>query len=164
MSNKIKTREQLKSEIRKARDRGEKIVTTNGCFDILHIGHLRCLQEAKELGDILVVAINSDDSVREIKGDGRPLVSEDERAEILAALECVDYVTIFPELDAIQLVRELRPDIHVKGGDYTLDQIVERETVESLGGEMRLMRFTARKSVTNLIKRVLENHGPRNQA
>ena len=125
MSSKIKTREELKSEIRKARSQGKKVVTTNGCFDILHVGHLRYLQKAKRLGDILIVAINSDESVRAIKGDKRPLVPEDERAEILAALECVDYVMIFPELDPIQFLKELRPDIHVKGGDYTLDQVVE---------------------------------------
>lgn len=159
MSNKIKTREELKSEICKARRQGKKIVTTNGCFDILHVGHLRYLQEAKQLGDILVVAINSDDSVRAIKGDKRPLVPEDERAEILAALECVDYVTVFPELDPIQFLRELRPDIHVKGGDYRLDQVVEREAVESLDGELRLIPGVPGKSTSSLIKLIVERYG-----
>jgi len=159
MSGKIKTREELKSEVHKARRQGKKIVTTNGCFDILHIGHLRYLQEAKRLGDILVVAINSDDSVRTIKGDKRPLVPQDERAEILAALECVDYVTIFPELDPIQLLRELRPDIHVKGGDYRLDQVIEREAVKSLGGELRLVPGAPEKSTSNLIKLIVERYG-----
>ena len=126
MSDKVKTREELRSEIDKARRQGKKIVTTNGCFDVLHVGHVRYLQEAKQMGDILIVAINSDESVRAIKGDKRPLVPEDERAEILAALECVDYVMIFPELDPIQFLRELRPDIHVKGGDYAPDQVIER--------------------------------------
>jgi rfaE bifunctional protein nucleotidyltransferase chain/domain len=159
MSSKIKTREELKSEICRARRQGKKIVTTNGCFDILHVGHLRYLQKAKELGDILVVAINSDDSVRAIKGDKRPLVSEDERAEILAALECVDYVTIFSELDPIRLLRELRPDIHVKGGDYSLDQVIEREAVESLGAELHLIPGVPGKSTSRLIKLIVERYG-----
>ncbi len=156
MVSKIKTREELKSEIGKARQTGKKIVTTNGCFDILHVGHIRYLQQAKQQGDILIVAINSDDSVRILKGDTRPLVSQNERAEILAALECVDYVMIFPELDPIQFLKELRPDIHVKGGDYRLDQIIERETVESLGGELRLLPGAPGKSTTNLIELIVK--------
>ena len=159
MSSKIKTREELKLEIRKARRQGKRIVTTNGCFDILHIGHLRYLQKAKRLGDVLIVAINSDDSVRAIKGDKRPLVPEDERAEILAALECVDYVMIFSELDPIQFLRELHPDIHVKGGDYSPDQVIEREAVESLGGELRLMPGIPGKSTSNLIELIVERYG-----
>ena len=159
MSDKIKTREELKSEICKARQQGKKIVTTNGCFDILHVGHLRYLQEAKKLGDILIVAINSDDSVREIKGDKRPLIPENERAEILAALECVDYVMIFPELNPIPFLQVLRPDIHVKGGDYTLDQIIEREAVESMGGELRLMPGVPGKATSNLIKLIVDRYG-----
>ena len=159
MSNKIKAREELKSEISRARHQGKKIVTTNGCFDILHTGHLRYLQAAKQLGDILIVAINSDESVRAIKGDKRPLIPEDERAEMLAALECVDYVTIFPEHDPIKLLKELHPDIHVKGGDYTLDQIIERETVESLGGKLQLMPGVLEKSTSNLIKLIVERYG-----
>ena len=158
MSGKIKTREELKLTIDEARRQGKKIVTTNGCFDILHVGHLRYLQQAKEQGDILIVAINSDESVRAIKGDKRPLVPEDERAEVLAALECVDYVMIFPELDPIQFLHDLRPDIHVKGGDYKLDQVIERETVESLGGEMRLIPGAPGKSTTNLIERIVQRH------
>lgn len=159
MSNKIKNREELKVILDKARSQGKKIVTTNGCFDILHLGHVRYLQEAKKAGDILVVAINSDDSVRAIKGEKRPLLPENERAELLAALECVDYVMIFPELDPIAFLNDLRPDIHVKGGDYTLDQVIERETVESLGGKMLLMPGSPGKSTTNLIKLILERYG-----
>jgi rfaE bifunctional protein nucleotidyltransferase chain/domain len=157
-SSKIKTREELKLKLEKARSQGKKIVTTNGCFDILHVGHVRYLQDAKEAGDILVVAINSDDSVRAIKGDKKPLVPEDERAELLAALECVDYVMIFPELDPIQFLKELRPDVHVKGGDYSLDQVIERETVESIGGEMRVVSGVSGRSTTNLIKLILERY------
>ena len=156
---KVKTREELRSIIREVRNQGKKVVTTNGCFDVLHAGHVRYLQAAKELGDILIVAINSDDSVRAIKGDRRPLVPEDERAEILAALECVDYVTIFPELDPIQLLIELKPDIHVKGGDYAPEQVVEREAVKSIGAELRLIPVTPGKSTTNLIKLIVERYG-----
>ena len=163
MSNKIKTREELKLEVWKARRHGKKVVTTNGCFDILHVGHLRYLQEAKRLGDILIVAINSDDSVRAIKGSKRPLVPENERAEILAALECVDYVMIFPELDPIQFLNELRPDIHVKGGDYSPDQVIERETVESLGGKLRLMPGAPGKSTSDLIELIVARYGSRDR-
>ena len=159
MLDKIKTREELKAVTRKARDQGKKIVTTNGCFDVLHVGHIRYLQQAKRQGDILIVAINSDDSVRAIKGDKRPLVPENERAEVLAALKCVDYVMIFPELDPIQFLNELRPDIHVKGGDYKLDQIVEREAVGSIGAEMRLISGAAGKSTSNLIELIVERYG-----
>ena len=159
MTKKIKTREELKLITQEARNRGMKIVTTNGCFDMLHVGHIRYLQEAKEQGDILIVAINSDDSVRAIKDSKRPLVPENERAEILAALECVDYVMIFPELNPIQFLKELRPDIHVKGGDYNLDQVIERETVESLGGELRLLTGAPGKSTSNLIDLIVERYG-----
>lgn len=160
MSGKIKSREQLKQELQKARQQGKTIATTNGCFDILHIGHVKYLKAAKQLGDVLVVAINSDDSVRAIKGGKRPLVPEDERAEVLAALECVDYVMIFPELDPIQFLYELRPDIHVKGGDYSPDQVIEREAVESIGCQLRIMPGAPGKSTSNLIKLILERYGP----
>jgi rfaE bifunctional protein nucleotidyltransferase chain/domain len=158
MSDKIKKREELKTEIVKLRKQGKKIVTTNGCFDILHIGHVRYLQSARDLGDILIVAINSDESVRTIKGEKRPLIPQEERAEILAALECVDYVMIFSEPDPIQFLKELKPDIHVKGGDYTLDQVIERKAVESLGGELRLMPGVSGKSTSNLIKLILKRY------
>ena len=159
MTSKIRTREELKWDIEKARQVGKKIVTTNGCFDVLHVGHIRYLQQAKQQGDVLIVAINSDDSVRAIRGDKRPLVPENERAEILAALECVDYVMIFPELNPIQFLKELRPDIHVKGDDYSLDQIIERGTVESLGGELRLLPGVQGKSTTSLIELIVERYG-----
>ena len=158
MLSKIKTRGKLKSEVAKARGQGKKIVTTNGCFDILHVGHIRYLQQAKQQGDILIVAINSDDSVRAIKGDKRPLVPQNERAEMLAALECVDYVTIFEELDPIQFLNEIRPDIHVKGGDYRPDQIVEREAVKAIGAELRLLPGAEDKSTSNLIELIVERY------
>jgi rfaE bifunctional protein nucleotidyltransferase chain/domain len=159
MINKIKTREELKIIIQEAQKQGKKIVTTNGCFDVLHVGHLRYLQSAKELGDILIVAINSDESVRAIKGKKRPLVPQEERAELLAGLECVDYVMIFPELDPKQFLIELRPNIHVKGGDYSLDRVIERETVEAIGAELRLLPGAEGKSTTNLIETIIERYG-----
>jgi rfaE bifunctional protein nucleotidyltransferase chain/domain len=156
--NKIKTREELKQIIHEAQSNGKKVVTTNGCFDILHVGHLRYLQSAKELGDILIVAINSDDSVRAIKGEKRPFVPEDERAELLAGLECVDYVMIFPEQTPIEFLKALRPNIHVKGGNYTLDKIIELETVKEIGAEFKLIPGAEGKSTTKLIETILERH------
>jgi rfaE bifunctional protein nucleotidyltransferase chain/domain len=163
MLDKVKTREELKQIIRKAQSEGKKVVTTNGCFDVLHTGHLRYLQSAKQLGDILIVAINSDDSVRAIKGDKRPLVPENERAELLAGLECVDYVMIFSELTPIEFLIELQPNVHVKGGDYTTDRVIERETVESIGAELRLLPGAEGKSTTNLIEIILERYGQANK-
>ncbi len=159
MLNKIKTRDELKLIIQKAKEQGKKVVTTNGCFDVLHVGHLRYLQSAKQLGDILIVAINSDESIRANKGEKRPLVPEDERAELLAGLECVDYVMIFPELDPKQFLTELRPNIHVKGGDYSLDRVIERETVESIGAKLHLLPGAEGKSTTNLIEVIVERYG-----
>jgi len=159
MLNKIKTRDELKQIIQQAQSEGKKVVTTNGCFDVLHVGHLRYLQSAKGLGDILIIAINSDDSVRAIKGEKRPLVPEDERAEMLAGLECVDYVMIFSELNPISFLTELRPNIHVKGGDYTTDRVIERETVELIGAELHLLPGAEGKSTTNLIEIIIERYG-----
>jgi len=159
MINKLKTLDQLKLIVNEARSLGKKIVTTNGCFDIIHVGHIRYLQKAKQLGDILIVAINSDDSVRAIKGSKRPLFPENERAEILAALECVDYVMIFSEHDPIRFLTELRPDIHAKGGDYSIEKIVERRALESIGAELRLLPGAEGKSTTNLIDIILERYG-----
>ena len=120
----------------KQKQDGAVVVTTNGCFDVLHLGHLRYLQAARQLGDLLVVAVNSDSSVRQLKGENRPLVPEEERAEMLAGLECVDYVVIFPEETPIALLSELKPNIHVKGGDYKLEQLIERDVVEANGGKV----------------------------
>ena len=121
MPDKVYTRQQLIQILKQERVRQKVVVTTNGCFDLLHVGHLRYLQAARELGDLLVVGVNSDTSVKQLKGKNRPLVPEMERAEMLAGLACVDYVVIFPEL-AISLLSALQPDVHVKGGDYTLEQ------------------------------------------
>ena len=159
MSQKIQTRKELAEIIRNAQKEGKKVVTTNGCFDVLHVGHVCYLQGARKLGDMLVVAVNSDTSVRALKGELRPLVPEDERAEMLAALECVDYVTIFSELDPIPLLLELKPDIHVKGGDYKLEQLIEREAVESYGGKVIVGFNVPGKSTTDLIKVIVEKYG-----
>src|SRR5579871_5571181 len=113
---------------------GRKIVFANGCFDMLHVGHVRYLQGAKELGDILVVGINGDESVRQLKGAGRPLMPENERAEIAAALQCVDFVTIFHDLNVNNLLLAIKPDVHAKGTDYTEETVPERATVASYGG------------------------------
>ena len=156
---KIFNRNELATVLQQLKSEGNVVVTTNGCFDVLHLGHLRYLQAARQLGDLLVVAINSDASVRELKGENRPLIPEDERAEMLAGLECVDYVVIFPELTPIELLSELKPNIHVKGGDYKLEQLVEREVVEANGGKVIVGLNVPGKSTTNLIDVICERYG-----
>ncbi len=155
---KIFNRNELATVLQQLKSEGNVIVTTNGCFDVLHLGHLRYLQAARQLGDLLVVAINSDASVRELKGENRPLIPKDERAEMLAGLECVDYVVIFPELTPIELLSELKPNIHVKGGDYKLEQLVEREVVEANGGKVIVGLNVPGKSTTNLIEVICERY------
>jgi D-glycero-beta-D-manno-heptose 1-phosphate adenylyltransferase len=137
--DKILSRDELKHRVEAWRTHGEKITLTNGGFDLLHVGHIRYLHAAKRLGGKLVVAINSDESVRALKGDGRPLVPENERAEIVSALSDVDAVVIFPELDVRALVREIRPDVHAKGTDYTADNVPERDTVIECGGRVEIV-------------------------
>ena len=156
MSKKIYSREQLAGIINREKAHSKIVVTTNGCFDVLHVGHLRYLQAARELGDLLVVGINSDASVREIKGVNRPLLPEEERAEMVAGLECVDYVTIFPELDPTALLSALKPNIHVKGGDYTIEEVVERGVVEANGGKVVVGLNVPGKSTTDLIRTICE--------
>ena len=158
LNHKIYHRSELTSLLKQAKTDGNVVVTTNGCFDVLHLGHLRYLQAARQLGDMLVVAVNSDSSVRHLKGENRPLVPEDERAEMLAGLECVDYVVIFPELTPIDLLSELKPNIHVKGGDYQLEQLIEREVVEANGGEVIVGLNVPGKSTTNLIQVICERY------
>ena len=147
-------------ELARVRDqleaRGEKLVFTNGCFDLLHAGHVRYLQGARELGDALVVALNGDESVRALKGEGRPLNGEADRAEVLAALACVNYVIIFPEVRATKLLRDVRPHVYVKGGDYTPDTLdpEERGVLENAGTEIRIVPFEAGHSTSALIERM----------
>ncbi len=156
---KIYSRQELASKLQQLKENGKVVVTTNGCFDVLHLGHLRYLQTARLQGDLLVVAINSDSSVRELKGENRPLVPEEERAEMLAGLECVDYVLIFPELTPIELLSDLKPNIHVKGGDYTLEQLVEKDVVENNGGKVVVGLNVPGKSTTNLIDVICKRYG-----
>ena len=157
-NEKIYSRNQLVGIVQQLKADGKVVVTTNGCFDVLHVGHLRYLQAAQSLGDLLVVGVNSDDSVRVLKGENRPLVPADERAEMLAGLGCVDYVTIFPELDPIDLLSAIKPSIHVKGGDYTIERVIEREAVESNGGKVILGLNVPGKSTTDLIETIRERY------
>jgi len=131
---------------------GEKIVFTNGVFDLLHVGHLRYLQEARALGDSLLIAVNSDSSVKRLKGLNRPLVNESERAEMLDALRCVDYVTLFATDTPVPLISQIRPLIYVKGGDYTIESLPETPVVQGYGGEVVILGFTEGRSTSRLIK------------
>lgn len=138
---------------------GECVIFTNGCFDLLHIGHTRYLQEAKRLGDRLVVGINSDDSVRQLaKGTNRPIVPAEQRAEVLAALACVNYVTIFDEPDPLALIQALKPNILVKGGDWAMDRIVGKEFVEAQGGSVRSIPLIPDISTTKIVEKILAQH------
>jgi D-beta-D-heptose 7-phosphate kinase/D-beta-D-heptose 1-phosphate adenosyltransferase len=151
---KIKKLSELKIMLNKLKKKKKKVVFTNGCFDLLHYGHIQYLKKAKALGDILVVGLNSDSSVKKLKGTGRPLVPEKERAEILSALEFVDYVTIFSEETPANLIRQVKPDILVKGGDYSLDEIVGRDFVQSCGGKVVTIPLVKGKSTTGLIRKI----------
>ncbi|HXF05117.1 MAG TPA: D-glycero-beta-D-manno-heptose 1-phosphate adenylyltransferase [Blastocatellia bacterium] len=137
------------------RQRGKRVVFTNGCFDLLHPGHVRLLAEAKHLGDVLIVALNSDRSVRQLKGAGRPILSQEERCEIVAALEMVDYVTTFDELTPRELIRKLLPDVLVKGGDWSIEEIVGREDVQAHGGQVLSLPFVPGYSTTRMIERII---------
>ena len=154
MISKILSENQMQEERARLRQAGKKLVFTNGVFDILHVGHVRYLAQARELGDALVVAINSDASVRELKGADRPLVNQTERAEVLAALNSVDYVTIFEDISPRSLIAKLLPDVLVKGGDYALDQIHGREEVEAAGGRVVSLPFVDGASTTAMLERI----------
>lgn len=136
------------------RPRSFKVVTTNGCFDLLHVGHLRYLQAARALGDMLIVALNSDASVRGLKGPQRPLIPQDERAELLAGLACVDYVVIFDEPTPAKILMDIQPDIHVKGGQYTVENLPEASLLKSLGAEIRFIPMVEGRSTTSLIEKI----------
>ena len=154
MIEKILTPEKMLGERQRLRADGKRLVFTNGVFDLLHVGHVRYLAEARALGDALVVAINSDRTVRELKGPDRPVFDQAERAEILAALRSVDYVTIFDDISPRGLIAALLPDVLVKGGDYQLDQIHGREEVEAAGGNVISLPFVEGASTSNLIERM----------
>ena len=154
-SNKIYSRDALRRQVEQWRRSGDKIVLTNGCFDVLHVGHVRYLSAAKAIEPQarVVVAINSDDSARRLKGNGRPRVPQDERAELVAALGSVDAVIIFQEPDVRSLIRELRPDIHAKGTDYTRDSVPERDVVNECGGRVEIVGDAKQHSSTQLLER-----------
>ena len=161
MKQKIKARKELLRIIKDLKAKGKRIVFTNGCFDLLHIGHIRYLEEARALGDFLVVGVNSDSSVRKLKGLKRPVLPEKERAEILSGLGCGDYITLFDEIDPVKLITSLHPHILVKGGDWTKEQIVGREVVERSGGEVVIIPFVKGASTSNLIKTILGRYEKR---
>jgi len=156
MSAKILSLSQLSQRANEIRRAGQRLVLTNGCFDLLHVGHVRYLQQARKLGDFLIVAVNGDESVRALKGAGRPLNSEEDRAEILAALECVDFVTVFPARRATAVIEALRPAIYAKGGDYTLDSLDPEEVaaLKSVGAEIKTLALVPGKSTSSLIERM----------
>jgi rfaE bifunctional protein nucleotidyltransferase chain/domain len=156
MSKKIVAAEELAAIQKKMRAEGRNLVLTNGCFDLLHLGHVRYLQAARALGDALAVAINGDQSVRALKGEGRPLNREADRAEIVAALECVDHVVVFPEMRATRLLETVRPSIYVKGGDYTPETLdaEERAALKNIGTEIRILPFEKGQSTSALIERM----------
>ena len=136
----------------------KKIVTTNGAFDILHVGHKRALEESKSLGDILIVGVNSDVSVRQYKSDVRPIISEDDRAEMVAGFECVDYVVIFNQPDPINFLNQIKPHVHTKAGDYKAEELIEYPTLIKNGGEIMTTPLVEGKSTTGIIERILESY------
>ena len=138
------------------RSRGNKIVFTNGCFDILHAGHVRYLTAAKTFGDVLIVGLNSDESVRRLKGSSRPINSQLDRAEVLSGLKAVDHVIIFGEQTAEALIAEVKPNVYVKGGDYTLDTLPEAKIVQQFGGRVEFINLVAGRSTTNIVEKILE--------
>lgn len=159
MKQKIKTREEIKEIVEKLKKQGKKIVTTNGAFDILHTAHLRLLQKAKSLGDILVVLINSDNSVKKFKGEKRPIIPEKERAEHLAHLSSTDYITIFDEDTPLNILKELKPNFHVKGGSFIPERIKEeKKLLESWKGELKTFDLEEGYSTTNIISKILETY------
>jgi rfaE bifunctional protein nucleotidyltransferase chain/domain len=153
-ASKILSQTQARTRVRAARRRGERVVFTNGCFDWLHVGHARSLEQARRLGDRLLVAVNSDASVRRLKGSERPLVPARQRAELLAALACVDWVVIFRQDTPAALIRALRPDVLAKGGDWPRDRIVGREDVESWGGRVVRLRQVPGISTSRLLAKL----------
>ena len=152
----VVAREALVKERERLRGEEKRVVFTNGCFDLLHPGHVRYLREARRLGDVLVVGLNSDDSVRALKGPGRPILTQDERSEVLAALASVDYVTVFDEETPRELVAQLMPDVLVKGGDWPVEEIVGREEVAAAGGTVLSLPYLEGASTSEIIRRIKE--------
>ena len=156
MQSKILKLKDLILTLKKLRESGKRIVFTNGCFDILHVGHVRYLSDARKKGDILVLGLNSDASVKSIKSDSRPVVSQDQRAEVLAGLACVDYITVFDEPDPLALIRAIKPDVLVKGADWEEKKIIGSDLVKSYGGEVVRITMVPDISTSVIIQRILE--------
>lgn len=146
--------EDLQELLKKLRAEGKTIVTTNGCFDILHVGHVRYLEETKKFGDVLIVALNSDASVRRLKGENRPINNEMDRAEVLNGLKSVDYVVLFDEDSPADLLAKIKPDVHTKGADYTIETLPEAKIILENGGRVEFIKFVEGKSTTNTIKKI----------
>jgi len=159
MSHKIKTLPALKKTLKAIRKKNKKIIFTNGCFDLLHKGHIAYLKKARSIGDILVVGLNSDASVRRLKGIGRPVTAQNDRANILAGLEFVDFITIFNEDTPLNLITQLKPDILVKGADWSKDKIVGKDIVESYGGSVKVVKYVKGYSTTDILKKLKKNPG-----
>lgn len=151
------SRNYLNSLLDKLRSEGKTIVTTNGCFDILHVGHVRYLEKTKTFADVLIVALNSDKSVKSIKGDSRPINKEEDRAEVLSALKCVDYVVLFDEDSPIDLLLQIKPDVYTKGADYTLETLPEAKPIMENGGRVEFISFVEGKSTTSIINKMKES-------
>ena len=158
MKNKIKSIKELVGIVKELKIDGKSVVFSNGCFDILHVGHTKYLEEAKKLGDVLIVGLNSDSSTRRLKGENRPIMDENDRAELLCALECIDYVTIFSDMTPEPLIERLKPDIHVKGGDYKLEDLPERKVVMGYGGKVILLDVVAGKSTKLIIETIKDRY------
>jgi D-beta-D-heptose 7-phosphate kinase/D-beta-D-heptose 1-phosphate adenosyltransferase len=152
--SKVKSLAALVRAVRRAQRTGARVVFTNGCFDLLHVGHVRYLEQARSLGDVLVVALNSDASMRRLKGPTRPVVPQAQRAEVLAALGAVDHVVVFHEADPARVIRAVRPDLLVKGGDWSEDRIIGADFVRSIGGDVRSLPYVKGSSTSALIKRI----------
>jgi D-beta-D-heptose 7-phosphate kinase/D-beta-D-heptose 1-phosphate adenosyltransferase len=154
MKQKILTEDELKKTVNRLKAEGKKVVSTSGCFDILHAGHVAYLEAAKEKGDVLVLFLNSDSSVRGLKGPTRPIVSEDDRAAVIAGLEAVDYVTIFSDATPVRIIRHIQPDVFVKGGDYEGKHIPEMDAVAEYGGSVEYVLMVPGHSSTNIIEKI----------
>jgi len=151
---KLLGRDELAALLKRERQQGRTVVFTNGCFDLLHACHVRYLAQARALGDLLVVGVNSDESVSRLKGPGRPLNPQEDRAEVLAALECVDYVVIFEEDTPAELIEALKPQVQVKGGDYRPEEVPEQKVLEAFGGRLEIVDLVPGRSTTELIRRI----------
>jgi len=160
MLSKILELQDLIKVVNDLRKSGKKIVFTNGCFDILHVGHVRYLAAARSQGDVLVVGLNSDASVRSIKPENRPIVSQNQRAEVLAGLECVDYITVFNEPDPLKIIKELKPDVLVKGGDWIEAEIIGADIVKANGGKVVRVRVVPEISTSRIIQRIVKRYQP----